>query len=561
MQISPDLRIQMSRQRRTNSRQSRFERPVVTLHGAGEFSADDEINDPVWLVRELKRYPHLLQPLRDHIASLLHEDGRDRLPGDWALLFLAYVFSGEACVQKFRSRWTSSPVWAEGGFEEWLPHYNSVWLRFDELERSGAADAFRACGDLCVAAAKRHDDRVGRDTGVDGTSFQAHARLWHCCPDREACRRRPRMPQLLNAATGTQAEAHRHADAAKPPREDDQVDNKLRLLPEEDPRRAMLPEGPRYYLQHGHIYRCLDSTAGCRRYDDKFWVGGILQAAVDVFTGGLLAVQAIAADEAEHVAYPELLERCRAATGSYPDRVSGDRGYSIRSTFMHNSERGIASVFAWRKWNEASRADMDRQEVDRHGVPRCRECGAAGDVTSSGLGFHLTRRGEPVIRFRCELQLTDRCDRVQQISCSVEPRLLVPLSRLTESYNAMHIAGKNLERVWNHWRQRYRVAGKAPDTRTRRRLSIGCQETRSQAARFIDWFRILLRNGWLGSHRLLNDGEEATISGTRRLQNILRSRTRHGLSFPYGQAAFAAGFALDPDPPPEPPGPRTRRRA
>jgi len=137
----------------------------------------------------------------------------------------------------------------------------------------------------------------------------------------------------------------------------------------------------------------------------------------------------------------------------------------------------------------------------------------------------------------------------------------VPLSRLTEPYHAMHIAGKNLERVWNHWRQRYRVAGKAPDTRTRRRLSISCQEARSQAARFIDWFRILLRNGWLGTHRQLNNGQEKIISGARRLQNILTARRRHGLALPYGPAAFNAGFAPSPAPPPEPPAPRTRRRA
>src|SRR5579875_3538573 len=83
------------------------------------------------------------------------------------------------------------------------------------------------------------------------------------------------LPQLLNAATGTQAESDRHAEAAKPPRSDDQLDNKLRLLPEDDPRRELLPNGPCYYLQHGHIYRCLDWSADCRRYEDKFWVGGI----------------------------------------------------------------------------------------------------------------------------------------------------------------------------------------------------------------------------------------------------------------------------------------------
>lgn len=324
-------------------------------------------------------------------------------------------------------------------------------------------------------------------------------------------------------------------------------------LPDDDPRRRDLPVGSRYYLQHGHVYGCLDSTAGARKYDKEFWVGGILQAAVDVFTGGVLAVQSVAADVAEHLAYPELLERVREATDQYPDRVTGDRGYSVAKTFLHNSELGVASAFAWRKWGEDSRRDMDRDEVDRHGVPRCRDCGGPGDVSGAGLGFHLTRRNEPVIRFRCLLALTPECARVQQISCSVEPRLLVPLSRLTPEYNAMRRVGLNLERVWGHWRQRYRVAGKAPDTRTRRRQSVVCQDLRAEAARFIDWFRILLRNGWLGSHRRRNDGEEKEVSGHRRLSNILRARDRHGLSLLYGRAAFEAGFAPDPDPPPEPP--------
>jgi hypothetical protein len=543
----------MSRQPRRNSVRARFERPVVMLDGAGEFSDDDEMHDPVWLLRELKRYPQLLEPLQRHIASLVCEDGRDRLPGDWTLLFMAYVFSGEACLQKFRSRWASSALWSECGFGEWHPHYNTVWLRLDELEKTGAASAFRAAGDLCVRTARRHDDRVGRDSGVDATAFQAHARLRHCCPDREECKKRPRLPQLLKAASGKQVEEHRHADAAKAPREDDALDNSLRGLPDDDPRRAALPVGPRYYLQHGHVYRCLDSTAGARSYDGEFWVGGLLQAAVDVFTGGVLALQAVAADVAEHLAYPELLERAKAATGAYPNRVTGDRGYSVRKTFLYNSELGIASAFAWRKWNEKARRDMDRDEVDRHGVPRCRDCGGPGDVSGAGLGFHRTRRGEPVIRFRCQLGLAAGCGRVQQISCSVEPRLLVPLSRLTEQYNAMRHVGLNLERVWGHWRQRYRVAGKAPDTRTRRRESITCQELRAEAARFIDWFRILLRNGWLGSHRRRNNGEEKQVSGKRRLGNILRARDRHGLNLPYGRAAFEGGFAPDPDPPPEPP--------
>ena len=73
--------------------------------------------------------------------------------------------------------------------------------------------------------------------------------------------------------------------------------------------------------------------------------------------------------------------------------MSGDRGYSVRKTFMHNTERGIASVFPWRQGpGESARRDMDRDEVDRHGIIRCRECGGPCDSDSAGLGFLLLTR-------------------------------------------------------------------------------------------------------------------------------------------------------------------------
>lgn len=531
---------------------------METLPGACAFTDDPEAMDPVWLVREVKRYPQFLAPLRAKAAELLHDSGRDREPGDWVLLYLGYVFSGETRVQRFCARWRSSAVWAEAGFGDWQPSYQTVWLRFDELERCGVAAAMRAAGDLTVRQAKRHEDRIGRDTAVDATSYEAHARLVHCCPDRHACRALPRFPQVLGAAAGDTVEKQRHRDAKQPPEltEGGELDNRLRDLPQHDPRRDLLPEGPRYYLQHGHVYRALDATAGARRYDKEFWVGGLLMASVDILVGAPLALHPIAADESEARHYGELLDRTRDATGAYPDRVTGDRGYSFAHVFEHNSKRGIASAFPWRKPNGTvpAREDADCDEYDRHGIPRCRHCGGPGDLTGPGLGFHLTR-GEPVLRFTCLLGLTADCKPVQQISCSLDPRMLVPLSRLTDQYNALRKVGKSMERVWRHWRDRYGVAGKTIDTRTLRRQSRDCQELRAQAARFIEWFRILLRHGWAGSHRHRNDNEPTPASGAARLRNILRARDRHGLDLPYGRYAIAAGFAPDPAPPPGGVGP------
>ena len=93
----------------------------------------------------------------------------------------------------------------------------------------------------------------------------------------------------------------------------------------------------------------------------------------------------------------------------------------------------------------------------------------------------------------------------------------------------MSSGGKQMERIWAHWRQRYNVAGKSADTRTRRRGSVRCQELRAEAARLVDWFRILLLNGWLGSNRITNDQDVAPVYGRARLSNVLRKRERAGL--------------------------------
>lgn len=54
-----------------------------------------------------------------------------------------------------------------------------VWM---SLGRVGPPMPAGRPGKLCVQGACRHDDRGGRDAGVDATGDQAHARLRHCCP-------------------------------------------------------------------------------------------------------------------------------------------------------------------------------------------------------------------------------------------------------------------------------------------------------------------------------------------------------------------------------------------
>lgn len=274
-------------QTRSNSRRAAFERPVETVPGACAFSDDPKGADPVWLVRELKRHPQFLEPMRAKAKEYLHDTGRERAPGDYGLLYLAYVFTGETRIQRFHTRWQSSPIWQEAGFAD-VPSYPTLWLRFQELESRGFAEAVRKSGNLAVRVAKHHDDEIGRDVSFDATSYQAHARLVHCCPDRKRCREMPRFPQVLDGADGTTVEKQRHKDAQEAPEltNGGELDNRLRDLPKDDLRREVLPEGPRYYLQHGHVYRSLDATAGGRVYAGKeFWLGGLLMAAPDIRRG------------------------------------------------------------------------------------------------------------------------------------------------------------------------------------------------------------------------------------------------------------------------------------
>lgn len=534
---------------------------MLRLPDATEFTDDPEGQDPVVLLRELKRCPQLLAPLLRYEAELVHDDGRNRTAGSWVLLYLGYVFSGETSLYKFCSRWRTSPLWQEAGFGDWQPDYNTVWLRFSELEARGLADVLREGGDDLIRRARRHEPRIGRDSFVDATAYEAHARLRHCCPDRAACRQLTRTAQTLRRTTIEQANAAKHRQSTRPI--EDEEDHSLAPLPDDDPRRELLRqrfaargqsiEGRLFFLQRDHVYQVVDDTSWTRAYDNgEFWIGGLLHGSICVLTGAPIALRAMPNREHEARSWKEVLcERHRQATGEYPARVCGDAAYSHRHTFAYNTERRIASIFPWRRVSgEERRGDLDRDDVDRHGVGRCRHCGGEGDVAGPKLGFRINGTGEPVVRFRCQLQLTDGCAGIQEMRCAVEPRLILPLSRLHPSYHAMGVASKQTERVWHHWRTRYAIAGKNSATRTKRRRSQPCQELRAQAARFIEWLRILMRHGWLASTRVRNTNTPVPVDGSRRLRSLLWARKRYRLDLPYGIYAHKAGFALDANPPP-----------
>jgi hypothetical protein len=86
----------------------------VFIQGACEFSDDPHgLDDALWIVRAIKReliggggaVGNLWQELRDELDRIcVKKEGRQRLQGDWLLLYVGYVMSKQPEMQEFWKR-------------------------------------------------------------------------------------------------------------------------------------------------------------------------------------------------------------------------------------------------------------------------------------------------------------------------------------------------------------------------------------------------------------------------------------------------------------------------
>jgi hypothetical protein len=535
----------------------------VHVDRATEFSDDPDFQDPVWLVRQFKRQPQLLGPLEEMFTPAPAPDqfpaadrrprGRPRMPGSWPPVYLAFVISRDPAMESFWQRWRDSALWAEAGFET-VPDYDTLRLRFVEMEKlelqrteRGEKTAFRLLADTLISQAHKHEPRIGQVIHVDGTGWQTHARLIHDCPDPVACRElQKKGSKYLVRANDEEVQEHRHAEAEGPePQEGEAPPDALEEAGEDERFKYI-------WDKNGHRYRTRDKTVGTRSYGPtaknprkkrKFWLGGVMVAAVDHFLGAPLAVTNISASAHEHHAYPGLIEEIIEATGERPIAMTGDKAQSTKAVYEFNTTRAIATVIPWRQPQEKiERIDMRRDAYDEYGIPRCRYCGGPSQLESAGLGVYMDGKGKPRLRFKCLLRHMAECERGQSIACSEEWRLLIPISRFTPYYHALRKSHQMFERTFRHWRDRYGVAGKSADTRLKR-PGVPFQQLRASAALAIEWFRICLRYGWLGSARRRDYGELRTTTSPRGVRAILNLRKKLGLGLPYGPAAVKLGYA------------------
>jgi hypothetical protein len=544
-----------------SARRSRdFNAPGEYLPLACEFSDDPLLGDQFSVMQLINKHlsgckPGTINGLWDRVreqTTVTNKMGRPRLDGDWALLYTAgYVLSRHAEMAAFHGSQLLNPLWQEAGFDERRP-YTTMHDHFAELE--AFADVLDGAADELVMHAKAKEPRIGIELYGDATNTHSRARLHHDCPDKAACKKKGRSRAILEPASPQLVKDARKTEAMKEALSDgDHPDAQETSEPRED------DKYPHYVWVSGHRYGVLDPDVGVRAYTrkgnrvKKFWAGGLDAVIVDGFTGATLANIHAPASAQEFNLYEPLMERAITALGGeLPELIGLDRHYGIERIYRWNTERGIASVIPYRKPSaNAERHDLRCLDFDEHGVGRCPVCGGPGDQIP---GVSFTEAGKPRIKFRCASPNTVECMTRQW---SLDPaayklgwRTLVPLSRLAPRYHAASATSLHFEKNFRDRRKRYYVDG-ADETGKIKRFGLGAHRLRSAAARFLEWFRLCLRNGWIpGYEGKLNTAEVKIRNGAERLERTLLARRWQGLELPYGPQAYALKLALDDKVPP-----------
>jgi len=529
----------------------------VWLEGATDATQSVSWMHGTWIVQTIPaKLPEVWELLSAAEAGLASSQGRPRrATGSFALAYLAFVFSHESDVRPWWQR-AGHSIWTGAGFRE-RPAYSTLRLRFIELEQ--IAGVFeQAAGLLIQHAGKVTGGQVGRWLHVDATEAETNARLRHLCPKGAPCRAKRPADDVTAGAAMNQVRDERHRLAEEP-----EPEGAAALAP-------MIGDADALEIRDGAVtlrlgdctYELLDPTAGVRAYISggrtrRFWVGFYNHKAIDHFTGAPVAVRVTSASLQEHLAYPDLLEQATANTGRAPEAMVADKGFTVRQIFEHNTTRGIATVVPWRPHGMMRRrSDEDGDLHDRHGVPRCKHCGAptvfasfARTAGAYGKGRKRKIRG-PRLYVRCATPITTGCEKVQSVACEREYRMLLPLWRTTPTYLALRHSHHRYERVHHHWRVRYRVGADDHSQRPKRR-GDQCQQLRANAALLLEWLGILAREDWLPGRRPapIDPDRLRADDASEFAERLHDLRHEIGLHQPYGPAAVKLGVGgLNPAP-------------
>ena len=481
-------------------------RPPRTTHpvripNAFRLSDQDPVTlDAVNVVNAFKSSPRLMRRLRE--VRIDHEHGPRRGDGDFGLLYLANVHSGEPRLHRWwRQVRGNHSLWKACGFDGPCS-YQLLSERFAELEQF--AHVFERMKNELVQMARRQEPMIGAYITVDGTECQSHSRLHHACPPGFACPdlNKPRKARA-HSLTPDAATAQRQAATDLSAEEAEELFaiqsrvvrfSSLSGAPE-DGLRVQMPDGTVLRAWHGHLYSCRDSDAGFRTYENKsHWYGFMHVKAVDVATGVPLAAVAIPASVSEFKSLPDLFDRTVLATGIKPIAVGADRGYGFREVHEFLAANDSGAVIPYRiPGRNGAREPQETDYADIHGVPKCRCCGLPGDIVKAQGGDGGAGR----IYFTCPLKPFDECKGRQSISTSKDPLQLVLTPRTSPIYGSVRAASQTNEQAHQFMRERFAVGGKTLSDRLRR-VGLPAQQLRSDAALAITWLLVVRRLGWLG---------------------------------------------------------------
>jgi hypothetical protein len=316
---------------------------------------------------------------------------------------------------------------------------------------------------------------------------------------------------------------------------------------------------PHYWDHAGHRYGLMDKDAGVRSLKKdgkttKTWVGLSGVRVSDSFTSGKLASVVISASKNEHKAFHTALRNTEKALGEMPETMCGDSGIGMTRIYRRCALRGIALVLPFRPTGQKlSAAEFRNELLDEHG-PRCAYCGGVGTAVGARLGLIRKQSGALAYYFRCADAHTSECRTARQFinMPTTFPnrhsgdnylwRMLPVLSPMTQRFQAILGNSLSQEHGHHHARKRYHENGNN-ETLKIKRFGAGAHRLRNAISRFVEWFRICLRHGWIGNHPKQNTRDVLFRSGEKRLLKMLKERRAQGINLPYGSAAHKLGLA------------------
>lgn len=155
--------------------------------GSGRFTDDPKFKDPIWIITELQKHPELWKPIEKGTtpaavyekrhAGKKHTAERDRLPGHWVLIALAYMLASKVELEVWYQQHSSNEaLWEAAGFEA-IPSYSTFYDRMTELERY-LGGIYQASSEAWQIAMNR-SAYIGRNWKIDGQAYESHVRLEH----------------------------------------------------------------------------------------------------------------------------------------------------------------------------------------------------------------------------------------------------------------------------------------------------------------------------------------------------------------------------------------------